>query len=187
MEVFLWGKSSKKNQIFYGQASVSLFLGCRHFQLDDSLVGQLTTVRLTVMGGVMSAPSALTISKCENFGPFFPLKFDSLILKTNFISLWRVFHLFHLSWPFCGCKCSYGGTGILQVIIQKIVFFFCKIHFRTYMFIIWGQKHNKRNHEKQTVTWGGGRGSMLTVSLTVKHLFFDDFSIARLLNQNVFS
>ena len=36
------------------------------------------TVRLTVMGGSESAPSALTVSKCENFDPFFSLKFDSL-------------------------------------------------------------------------------------------------------------
>ena len=31
----------------------------------------LFTVRLTVGGG--SAPSALTVSKCENFGPIFPI------------------------------------------------------------------------------------------------------------------
>ena len=31
----------------------------------------LFTVRLTVRGG--SAPSALTVSKCENFGPIFPI------------------------------------------------------------------------------------------------------------------
>ena len=31
--------------------------------------------------------TALTVSKFENFDPFFPVKFDSLILKTHFISL----------------------------------------------------------------------------------------------------
>ena len=38
-----------------------------------------------------SAPSALTISKCENVDPFVSLKFDSLILKIQFIPLWRVY------------------------------------------------------------------------------------------------
>ena len=40
-------------------------------------------VRLTVRGGGGSAPSpsALTVSKCENFDPFFSLKFDSFILN----------------------------------------------------------------------------------------------------------
>ena len=33
----------------------------------------LFTVRLTVRGGGWSAPSALTVSKCENFGPIFPI------------------------------------------------------------------------------------------------------------------
>ena len=32
----------------------------------------LFTVRLTVRGGRGSAPSALTISKCEKLGPIFP-------------------------------------------------------------------------------------------------------------------
>ena len=41
------------------------------------------TVRLTV-GGV--TPPSLIISLCENFGPFF-IEYDSLILKTNFVSL----------------------------------------------------------------------------------------------------
>ena len=31
----------------------------------------LFTVRLTVRGGI--SPSALTVSKCENFGPIFPI------------------------------------------------------------------------------------------------------------------
>ena len=31
------------------------------------------------------APSALTVSKCENVGPILALKFDSLILKTHLI------------------------------------------------------------------------------------------------------
>ena len=31
----------------------------------------------------------LAVSKCENFDPFFYLKFDSLILNTHFISSWR--------------------------------------------------------------------------------------------------
>ena len=33
-----------------------------------------------------SASSALTVSKCENFNPFFSLKFDYFILKAHFIS-----------------------------------------------------------------------------------------------------
>ena len=28
----------------------------------------------------------LTVSKCDNVDPFFPLKFDYLVLKTHFIS-----------------------------------------------------------------------------------------------------
>ena len=44
------------------------------------------TVRLTVRGEGRSAPSALTVSKCENFD-IFSLKFDSLTLKTYLISL----------------------------------------------------------------------------------------------------
>ena len=53
-----WG-SRQTNRIFYGQAE----------------------------GKGASAPSVLTVSKCDNFDPFFSLKFDSLILKTHFISL----------------------------------------------------------------------------------------------------
>ena len=42
----------------------------------------------------------------------------------------------------------------MQMIIQKIAFFLCKIRFRRHMFIIWGQKHNLKNHETVTVRWG---------------------------------
>ena len=57
---------------------------------------------------------------------FISLKFDSLTLKTHFISLWRVSKM-HFSCPFCGCqnegpvscKWSSGGAGLLQMIIQR--------------------------------------------------------------------
>ena len=48
------------------------------------------TVRLTVRGGGgegRSVPLALTVSKCENFDPFFSTEYDSMTLKTHFISL----------------------------------------------------------------------------------------------------
>ena len=45
------------------------------------------TVRLTVRRGGGSALSALTVSKCENFDPFFSMEYDSMILKAHFISL----------------------------------------------------------------------------------------------------
>ena len=41
-------------------------------------------VRLTVRGGGEVSHLCLTVSKCD---PFLALKFDSLILKTHFISL----------------------------------------------------------------------------------------------------
>ena len=47
----------KKKQIFYGQADRK--------------------------GGKESA----TVSKCENFDPYFSMEYDSMILKTHFISL----------------------------------------------------------------------------------------------------
>ena len=50
----------------------------------------------------------------------------------------------------------------------KIAFFLCKTRLRTNMFIIWGQKQTKKNHEKLTVSWGGGL--MFMVSLSVKYL-----------------
>ena len=34
---------------------------------------------------------------------------------------------------------------------MKIAFFLCKIRFRTHMFILWGQSHNQKNHQKLTV------------------------------------
>ena len=74
----------------------------------------------------LSCPSCpekntLSFGHCPNnpqFWPNFPLKFDSLILKTHCISLWRVSKM-HFSCPFCGCKWSSGGTGLLQMIIQR--------------------------------------------------------------------
>ena len=48
-----------------------------------------------------SAPLFLTVSKCENFDPFFALKFDSLILKTHFINCEEapecIFHVLYSS------------------------------------------------------------------------------------------
>ena len=46
-------------------------------------------VRLTVREGGRSATSAMNISKCENCD-LFSLIFDSLTVKTRFISLWGV-------------------------------------------------------------------------------------------------
>ena len=44
------------------------------------------TVSLSVWGG--AASSALTVSKCEHFDPFFSsMEYDSMVLKTHFISL----------------------------------------------------------------------------------------------------
>ena len=54
--------SHQKKRVFYGQA--------------DRKGGE---------GG--SALSALTVSKCENFDTFFSMEYDSMILKTHFISL----------------------------------------------------------------------------------------------------
>ena len=34
-----------------------------------------------------NATSALTVSKCENFDPFFSIEYDAMILKTHLISL----------------------------------------------------------------------------------------------------
>ena len=64
---------------------------------------------------------------------FCPLKFGSLILKTYFISLSQkcVFHAL-LVGP-ATCKWSPWRAGLLQMIIQKIAFFLCKIRFRTRM------------------------------------------------------
>ena len=42
------------------------------FSGESSKKGGIFTVRLTVRGG-WSAPSALTVSKCEHFGPIFPI------------------------------------------------------------------------------------------------------------------
>ena len=47
-------------------------------------------------GGGGSATSALTVSKCENFDPFFPLKFDSLILKTYIKQMWKFWPIFFI-------------------------------------------------------------------------------------------
>ena len=77
------------------------------------------TVSLTVWGeGGGAAPLALTVSKCEHFYPFFSMEYDSdsMILKTHFISLWRVSKM-HYSCPFlmskwglASCNSSSGGT-----------------------------------------------------------------------------
>ena len=67
------GKSSKKKRISYGQADRK---------------------------GWGSAPLTLTISKCENFDPFFSMEYDSMVLKAHFISLWWVSKM-HLSCFFC--------------------------------------------------------------------------------------
>ena len=55
-------------------------------------------------------------------------------------------------------------AGILQMIIRrdrliklgisnwtKIAIFLCKLRFRTHVFIVWGQTHIQKNHEKLTV------------------------------------
>ena len=61
------------------------YMTMRHFEIAvNSLIREgvkngYFTVTLTVR--------ALTISKCENFDPFFSMEYDSMILKTHFISL----------------------------------------------------------------------------------------------------
>ena len=48
------------------------------------------TVRVTVLGGGGgSVTSALALSKCENFDPFFSMECDSMILKTTFYFIVR--------------------------------------------------------------------------------------------------
>ena len=60
----------------------------------------------------------------------------------------------YCSCPFCGChnegqplanhpEGPYDGIGDSNS-WMKIAFFSCKIRFRTYMFIIWGQNKQKR-------------------------------------------
>ena len=44
--------------------------------------------RLTIRGG-RSATLALTVSKCENFDPFFSMEYDSMVLKTHFYHIVR--------------------------------------------------------------------------------------------------
>ena len=61
----------------YGQPDRKLFVFC----LMTSLRGQADR-----KGGGESAPSALTVGKCKILSHL--LKFDSLILKTHYISLW---------------------------------------------------------------------------------------------------
>ena len=46
-----------------------------------------TTVAAVVEFQEPGATSALTISKCENFDPFFSMEYDSMVLKTHFILL----------------------------------------------------------------------------------------------------
>ena len=46
--------------------------------------------------------SALKVNKCENFDMILAMKFDSLILKTHFISLWGVSKM-HFSHPLRLC------------------------------------------------------------------------------------
>ena len=113
-----------------------------------------------------SHPSALTKSKCKNWS-ILSSKFDSLILKTHFISLGRVSNM-----HFFGCQNE--GLASCKIFIRraaavkggtqdssswiKIACFLCKIRFRTHMFIIWGQTHNQKNHKKLTARWWGGEG-----------------------------
>ena len=77
------------------------------------------------------------VRKCENRWSFFSLKFDYLILKTHFISLLEV-SLFD---PFVTeqQQAERRNAGDFCSWIEMI-FFLCKIRFRTHMFIIWGQK-----------------------------------------------
>ena len=58
-----------------------------HFvlELNQQLRGVIKNERTDRKGG--AAPSVLTISKCENFDPFFSMKYDSMMLKTHVISL----------------------------------------------------------------------------------------------------
>ena len=82
----------------------------------------------------------------------FSLKFDSLIFKTHFMSLWRVSKMY-FSCPFHGCKLSSGGkasfkwssggAGLLQMIIEGQAYS-CVKSVSEHMFIIWGEAHNQK-------------------------------------------
>ena len=86
-----------------------------------------------------------------------------IILKTHFISLWRVSKI-HFSCPFGGCKWSSKGVGVPQAAVKgwiwdssswmKMTYFLRKIRFRTHVIRILGQKDTK-NHKKLNVR---GRG-----------------------------
>ena len=72
-------KNSTKTQCLGSVVPLSIFLDL----LNISRQKRISYGHLTVRGGGL-APSTLTVGKCGNFDPFFPLKFDSLILKTYF-------------------------------------------------------------------------------------------------------
>ena len=57
-----------KNNIF-----VTLFIFFFSLFFSGVVKNGLFTARLTVRGGGGSAPLALTVGKCENFGPIFPI------------------------------------------------------------------------------------------------------------------
>ena len=74
------GEAVKSNEAtVLGQACVwKLFFG-RFFR--ECVKSGYLMVRLTVRG--WSATSALTVSKCENFDPFFSMEYDSMTLNTH--------------------------------------------------------------------------------------------------------
>ena len=106
-------------------------------------------------GGRGAAPSALTVSECENFDPFFPLKFD-FWYSIHILSHWEgsqkcIFPALFVvanvhSEELASFKWSSGGASLLQMIIHNIAFFLSKIRFRTHIFIIWGKNTSKKYH-----------------------------------------
>ena len=79
---------------------------------------------------------------CQNFDPFYSMEYDSMILKTHFISLWGVSKM-HFLTPLLyrylivlgqGSSGSKEELGILVVGWKWL--FWCQIHFRTHIIII---------------------------------------------------
>ena len=75
---------------------------------------------------------------CQNFDPFYSMEYDSMILKTHFISLWGVskkpftpllYRYLTVLW-----QSSSGSEEELGTLVVGL--FWCKIHFRTHTIIL---------------------------------------------------
>ena len=134
-------------------------------------------------GGWESAASALTVSKCKNFDPFFQwnmtLWYSEHILSHCKGSQKCIFNAFNAPlyrYPTVLWQSSSGSKEEVGILVVGWKWLFCsKIHFRIQNYNISSlvQKYTKkRNHKKLTVREGG---STFTVSLTVKYSSFYDF------------